>query len=140
VFAASSFYWAVGGTVGVETVGNELERRAEAREAGLVAELWAAAGLKVLAGLLALALVRPWGRALPRRLLGIAAWATGALLTLYGAANLVQHGLMEIGWADIPEGLGANAVRWHLALWDPFWLAGGLLFLAAAWAYSRNSA
>jgi hypothetical protein len=140
VFAASSFYWAVGGTVGLETVGNELERRAEAREPGMVAEVWAAAGLKILAGLLALALVRPWGRALPRRLLVIGSWATGSLLTLYGAANLIQHGLMEIGVAGVPDDLGETAVTWHLVLWDPFWLLGGLLFLAAARVYTRTSA
>jgi hypothetical protein len=54
------------------------------------------------------------------------------LLTLYGAANLVQHGLMEAGIVDTPDGLGSDAVTWHLALWDPWWLLGGILFLLAA--------
>jgi hypothetical protein len=40
--------------------------------------------LKVAGALLALALVRPWGRAIPRRLLGGAAWAVSAVLTAYG--------------------------------------------------------
>jgi Protein of unknown function (DUF3995) len=120
-------------------VGAEIERRAEAREPELVAELWVAAGLKLLAGLLALALVRPWGRAVPRRLLVVVSWGTGALLALYGAANLVQHGLMEIGVSDVPGDLGETAVHWHLALWDPVWLLGGILFLAAAWTFTRTS-
>jgi hypothetical protein len=30
-------------------------------------------------------------------------------------------------------------VTWHLALWDPFWLLGGVLFLAAGRAYQRSA-
>jgi hypothetical protein len=94
--------------------------------------VWATAALKALAGLLALALVRPWGRWFSRRLLGAAAWATGLLLTLYGVANLVDHGRMVAGLRDTPAVLGEQAARWHLLLWDPVWLLGGILFLAAA--------
>jgi hypothetical protein len=137
-FAAMSFYWAAGGTVGAETLGNEIERLAEERDSGFVAELWVTAFLKVLGGLLALALARPRWDVLPARALGIAGWIAGGLITLYGAGNLIQHGLMEAGAVGTPDDLGSEAVTWHLALWDPWWLLGGILFLLAAREYARR--
>src|SRR6185312_12467666 len=105
-----------------------------------VAILWCTGILKVLAGLLALALVRPWGRLVPRRLLLGAAWIACAIMAGYeGAASGIQHTLMAIGVIGTPAGLGETALRWHLALWDPWWLLGGLLFGAAAWFSSRQS-
>ena len=95
--------------------------------------------LKVLAGLVALALVRPWGEAIPRRILLVAAWGAATLLLLYAAANFVDHGLMEAGVRNIPAALGRDALRWHLLLWDPWWLLGGILFAGAAWQYTRES-
>ncbi len=132
VFAAMSFYWAAGGTAGVETLGNEIERLSEERDSGFVAEVWATGALKVAGGLLALATLRPaWGY-ISGRALRIAVWVAGGLLTLYGAANLIQHGLMKAGAVDTPSGLGSEAATWHLVLWDPWWLLGGILFLLAA--------
>jgi hypothetical protein len=132
VFAAMSFYWAAGGTAGVETLGNEIERLSEERDPGFVAEVWATGILKLAGGLLALATLRPaWGY-IRGRALRIAVWLAGCLLTLYGAANLIQHGLMKAGAVDTPAGLGSEAATWHLVLWDPWWLLGGTLFLLAA--------
>ncbi len=74
LYAAVSFYWAGGGTAGLSTIGGELEELGRAREPALIAAVWAVGVLKALAGLLALALVRPWGRAFPRRMLLAAAW------------------------------------------------------------------
>jgi hypothetical protein len=71
--AVPSFYWTLGGTVGLATVGGAIEELARTRDAGGVALAMGTSILKVAGGLLALALVRPWGRALPRRLpLGVA--------------------------------------------------------------------
>ncbi len=126
-----SLYWAAGGLVGSETLGVEIDRLAHRRDATFVGELWAAFALKIVAATLALALVQPWGRRLPRRLLLVLGWATGAGVTLYAVANFVQHTLIAAGAISTPAALGTYAVPWHLALWDPFWLVGGLLFLGA---------
>ena len=56
-----SLYWAAGGLFGGATLGVEIDRLAHERDASFVAGLWAAFALK--------ALVAPWGRRLPRRLL-----------------------------------------------------------------------
>lgn len=137
-FALISLYWAVGGQVGGETLGVEIDRLADVRDASFVASLWAAFALKAVAAVLALALVQPWGRRLPRRLLVVLGAVTGAGITLYAVANLVQHALMAAGAIGTPDALGPDAVTWHLALWDPFWLLGGLLFLAATRAFQQG--
>jgi Protein of unknown function (DUF3995) len=137
VFAAMSFFWAAGGTLGLDTLGNEIEREARARDPDTIAVVWVTGFLKVLGAVLALALVMPWGRRLPRRLLLIAAWAVGLGLLAYALANFVQHGLMKAGAIDTPEALGSAATTWHLAFWDPFWLLGGVLFTLAARQYGR---
>jgi uncharacterized protein DUF3995 len=139
VFALMSLYWAAGGQVGGETLGVEIERLGRERDPGFVATLWVTSALKGVAAVLALALVEPWGRRLPRRLLLWLGWATGGGITLYAAANFVDHGLMATGAIATPSGLGDSAVTWHLALWDPFWLLGGVLFLAAGRAYQRSA-
>lgn len=132
LFAATSFYWAAGGTLGAATIGPALAGLALARDPELVAVLWATGALKAVGGLVALALVQPWGRYLPRWLPLAAAWAGGALAILYGVATMAQHGLMVAGVIATPEGLGEAAARWHLLFWDPWWLLGGILFLVAA--------
>jgi Protein of unknown function (DUF3995) len=139
LFAAMSFFWALGGTLGLDTLGNEIEREARAREPDAIALVWVTGLLKVVGAGLALALVMPWGRRLPRRLLLPAAWAVGLLLLAYALANFVQHGLMKAEVIDTPEALGSSAATWHLVFWDPFWLLGGVLFTAAAWRYGRAS-
>jgi hypothetical protein len=135
LFALASLYWALGGQAGGETLGVEIERLARERDPALVAQLWAAFVLKALAAVLALALWQGRGGR-PVRMLS---WVVGSGLTLYGAANLVQHALMAAGAIATPDGLGEDAVPWHLALWDPVWLIGGLLFLAAAHAAPASS-
>jgi hypothetical protein len=41
---------------------------------------------------------------------------------------------------DVPDGLGEAAARWHLALWDPWWITGGVLILVAAARSGAGSA
>jgi hypothetical protein len=139
IFALMSLYWAAGGLVGSETLGVDIDRLAHERDSSFVRELWAAFTLKMVAAALALALVQPWGRRIPRRPLLVLGWATGAGITVYAVANFIQHTLMAIGAVDTPDGLGTDAVPWHLALWDPIWLLGGLLFLAATRDFQRAS-
>ena len=134
VFAAASFYWAAGGTAGEDTVGGVITRLP-----GIVALLWVTGALKVIGALLALALVRPWGRVLPRWLLLTLSWAGGVGLTAYGAIPLVVNGLMVAGVLHGPGPVDWTLMRWHVFLWDPWWLLGGLLFVAAAWSYQRRT-
>jgi hypothetical protein len=81
-----------GGTAGLDTVGGAIEQLGRSRDpAGVVLGIGAGV-LKVAGALLALALVRPWDRAIPRRLLLGAAWAASAVLTAYGGLLVAVGG------------------------------------------------
>jgi hypothetical protein len=137
--AIPSFYWAAGGTSGLDTVGGAIEELARARDPAGVALGVGAGVLKVAGAVLALALVRAWGRRVPRRLLSGVAWAASAVLTLYGAL-LVAVGALVLAGVIRPAGpVDRTALRWHVLLWDLWFLIWGLLLGVAAWHYGRQS-
>jgi hypothetical protein len=138
LFAAMSFYWALGGRIGLDTIGDAITRPALAGDPTILAIVWITGALKVVAGVVALALVRPWGRTIPRWTPLLAGWGASALFLVYGAANLVQDTLIVAGAIATPAGLGATAARWHLFFWDPWWLLGGVFFALATRSFSRH--
>lgn len=58
VFAAMSFYWASGGMLRIETLGREMAAMAQRRDPDIIVAAWVTGAMKVVAGLLALALLR----------------------------------------------------------------------------------
>ncbi|MGH2531536.1 MAG: DUF3995 domain-containing protein [Thermomicrobiales bacterium] len=133
VFATISFYWALGGTIGIDTLANTIQEDARARDAEFLVLVW------LTGGLMALALARPWGRRIPRRLVLIAAWGGGIFVILYEGASWIEAALMGAGVIDFPASLGADAVRWNLLLWRPWWVVGGVLFLLTARDFGRRT-
>jgi hypothetical protein len=134
-YAVVSLYWAAGGTAGLNTVGGVAEKMARSGGAAAVAVIAATVLLKTLGGLLALAMVRPWGQRLPGRGVGIAGLAGSAVLILYGAAEVTGEALAETGAIRPSASADWTALRWHLGLWDPWFLAWGLLLAIATWGY-----
>jgi hypothetical protein len=141
LFAAQSLYHAAGGRAGLGTsFSPEITRLALERVPWFVALLWVVFALKVVAGMLALALVRPWGGALPRPLLLVLAWGAGVLLAWHGGLFVVGGALALGGAVPAPEDPTLRAVlRWYVFVWGPWFLLGGALFAAAALSYLRRS-
>ena len=141
VFAAMSFYWAAGGTIGIETQAEPIQSAARNPDARFVALLWATGMLKVAGAVVALALVQRWGRIIPRRMLLAAGWIAGVGMLLYGGVNFVVGAVVALLRAiDVLETPADTAAFWwHLLLWDPWWMVGGVLFSLAAWTYQRRS-
>ena len=137
--AVPSFYWALGGTAALDTVGGTLEELGRARDPRGVALGVGAGLLKVAGGLLALALARPWGRALPRWLLLGAAWTASTVLTGYGGLLVAVGALVLTGVINPSGPVDRTALRWHVMLWDSWFLVWGLLLGVAAWHYGRQS-
>jgi hypothetical protein len=138
LYAAVSFYWALGGTAGLDTLGGSLEERARTRDPAGLALGWASGILKAAGGVLALALVSPWGRVLPRRLLLAAAWAASAVLTLYGGLLVAVGALVLAGVVDPSGPVDRTALRWHVLVWDLWFLVWGVLLGMAAWQGRRR--
>ncbi len=135
VYAVVSFYWALGGRAGVGTLGGRLE---ELARDGDPAVLWLAgvAGvLKVGGAVVALALVRPWGRVVPRGLLLVAAWAGAVVLVGYGGLYVGGGALVLGGVVEAPGGEDRAALWWHVLVWDLWFLVWGVLLGVAAWRF-----
>ena len=124
LFAVPHVHWAAGGTAGLPN-GEPLR--------GPVAAINVVAiGLSGLAAILALALVRPWGAAVPRWLLLAGAWTACALLGLRGAGGLAQAMIEDGAWSD--EGSDALVIGF-----EALFLLGGILFGLAANEYARST-
>jgi hypothetical protein len=137
LFAAVSLYWAAGGTAGLDTLGGTIEERVRAGDPVIMRANWAAVVLKTLGGVLALALVQPWGRRLPRWMVLSAAWAGAAVLVLYGTLQTTAVALVALGVVEASDPIEPEALRWRLFLWEPWFLLWGLLLAAAAWHFTR---
>ena len=135
LFALMSFYWALGGELGVKTLGSGIQSLAD--DPGFVAVVWLTGVAKVVGGLFALTLVYPWARWLSPRWKLILAWVGGAGLALYGGVQLIIEGMVLGGAMKVSGPVDWEGLRWHVWLWDPWWLLGGVLFLLAAWQYQR---
>ncbi|MFF2075040.1 DUF3995 domain-containing protein [Kitasatospora sp. NPDC058162] len=131
--AAFSFvhlYWLVGGRIGLpdglSVTGNTPL---------LVIDILAIPGCAV-AAVLALAIVRPWGVRLPARLLSIALWGITAVLLVHPLPSVPD-------WLALAAGSRTTADfdamgRFATFLYEPFFLAGGLLFGLAALGRHRR--
>ena len=119
VFILPHACWAAGGSAGLED---------EPIEGTLAVINYAAIVLSVVSAVLALALVRPWGASVPRRLLLVGAWGACLLLSLRGGAGLIQDVAIVVGGSD-------EDVPAVILVFEPLFLLGGILFGLAARQY-----
>ncbi len=132
LFAALSFFWAAGGRTGLHPL--ELEV-APGNAVWIVINLGAGI-IKGLIGLFALALVHVWGQIVPRKLLRAGTWVLGGGMFLYGSLGLVSDVLHLTGTIGDPA--NGKWFFWYLVLWDPWWVLGGVLYIAVVW-FTRRS-
>ena len=138
-YALVSLYWAVGGHRLVSTVGGYVEQFARQGGAVPVLAALAAAAAKVAGSLLALALVRPWGRVIPRRWLLAGSTAASVLLVGYGGLNVLAGALVLAGVIHPGGGVDRTALRWHVGVWDLWFLVWGILLALATVSYRRRT-
>lgn len=132
LFAALSFFWAAGGRTGLHPF--ELEV-APGDSIWIVINLGAGI-IKIVIGLIALALVQSWGRIIPRKLLRASVWVLGAGMVVYGGLGLISDVLHLTGVISAPA--NGKWFFWYLVLWDPWWVLGGILYIIAAWLTRRK--
>jgi hypothetical protein len=139
-YAAVSLYWAVGGQALVSTIGGAVEQFAHRGGALAVLAALAVTAAKVAGGLLALALVRPWGRAIRRRWLLLSSAAVSVLLVVYGGVNVLAGGLVLAGIIHPGGHTDRTALRWHVGVWDLWFLVWGIFLTLATIGYRRRTA
>jgi hypothetical protein len=135
--AAVSLYWIVGGTSLLDTVGGAIEDLARERSIGALALGTTTVLLKVAAGILALALVHGTVVRRRRRFVLLANGVASAILCVWGGANVVVGALVLGGVITPSAGVDRHALRWHVFLWDMWFLVWGLA-LAVAVAAARR--
>ncbi len=134
-----SLYWTLGGTYLLNTVGGSID--SIAGNGGMLAiALGASASVaKIIIGLLALALVRPLGNLFPRRFLVASAVTVSAVLIIYGGL-LVIVGALVLLYIIHPTGnVDWIALRWHVLVWDMWFLVWGILLAIAVVFYRRQT-
>src|SRR5262245_12090853 len=136
--AAVSLYWTLGGTAMLDTLGGTFERLARDRSAAALALGMAVIAVKVAAGLLALALVRPWGAHLGRGLLLLPSVVGSVILVVYGGAQVLVGGLVLADVITPSEPADEHALRWHVFVWDLWFLLWGVALGIAAWRFAHE--
>lgn len=125
IFAVFHIVWAAGWYVGLDP----------AAAAAAFAVPWKLAYDLVVAAMclvavpVALALAMPWGRRVPRRLLGALAWTGTSLLVLRAVASLIQAAYLFF----------RGRFSFHdMGVWEPWFYLGAVLFGTNLWRYSRR--
>ncbi|MGP3988877.1 DUF3995 domain-containing protein [Streptomyces sp. 3N207] len=134
-FAGLHFYWAVGGDVGLSISAGPL-----ATERPLwfvVAGLWGVGALCLLGALLAWLLAGSRLRGVPALLARWLGWGVSALLLARGIGIEV---LLLTSTTPPDASVSAGQRAWTLALWNPWFIAGGLAFGLAALRSRRHTA
>jgi hypothetical protein len=107
----------------------------------------------VVGALVALALTQPWGQQIPRWVMLLFTWVGGGLLTLHALYGIIVHGLPAAGivtWTQVQRWAGApvismsdesikELIREGMRIWNPWFLLGGISYLAVAWYASRRA-
>jgi hypothetical protein len=91
--------------------------------------------VKVTGGLLALALVQPWGTRVGRRLLLVSAAVGSAGLAVYGGVLVLVGGLVLADLITPSAAVDEHALRWHVFVWDLWFLVWGMALGLAVWRY-----
>jgi hypothetical protein len=137
--AAVSLFWTVGGTWLLDTVGGAIEDLARDRSAPAIALGIVTIMLKATAGVLALALARPWGSHLGRRLLLSANTFASVGLIFWGGINVAIGSLVLAGVIEPAEDVDEHALRWHVFVWDLWFLLWGLALAIAIARFRRRA-
>jgi Protein of unknown function (DUF3995) len=121
--AAVTAFWLLGGTLGLDTVGGEIEEQARERSAAALAVLALTLPAKLAAGGLALALAD--SRTRSKRAVIILGLVGGVGLALYGGVLVIAGALALAGVGD-SAGRDEYALRWHVFFWDLWFFVWGI--------------
>lgn len=126
--AIPSAYWAFGGTLLLETVGQWAAQAAGEGSLAVTAGLLALAAAKLAAAWVPL--LAQTGRIPGRRFWRILAWLGGPALLVYGSTNALVGSAVLAGWID-SEVVDRQAMMGHAYIWGPHFALWGLALTVA---------
>lgn len=131
LYAAVSVYWGLGGTWLLDTVGGSLAKLGRAHSADVIAVVWGAAALKLIAAVLPLLAVHHRGSSRRDHGLSVLAWIAAGVLIVYGLVLTAAGLMVQTDVIHASSTADHRALAWHAYLWDPWFLLWGLLIAAA---------
>ncbi|MFG6147608.1 DUF3995 domain-containing protein [Halobacillus sp. B23F22_1] len=129
LFAAMSFYWAAGGRVGVKSVGGEISHKVLNGEQDIIAIVWLTGFGKLGGAIILLLMLKKWRHVKINKILSSLTIVAGVFMLLYGLVNFITISLAGLHVLEFD--LSPFALKWRLIFWEPFWMAGGVLYLMA---------
>ncbi|MBY7144784.1 DUF3995 domain-containing protein [Virgibacillus sp. NKC19-3] len=126
IFAGMSFYWAMGGMLGVRSLGGSIYEMSLNPELSFVIMIWITGFIKLFGATVLLMLLVQWRKPLITRMLYYVTKFSGVFLFLYGFLNFITIALSVFHILDFD--LDSYATFWRLTFWEPFWMAGGAFY------------
>lgn len=129
IFALMSFYWAAGGMIGVKSLGGVIYQKAIERDPSFITVVWVTGVIKLAGAVVLLLLLNMRPNTRVKKLLSQFCITAGILMMLYGVGNFITISLAGLNVLNFD--LSAYAMTWRLIFWEPFWVAGGILYFLA---------
>lgn len=129
VFAGMSFYWAMGGLLGLKSLGGSIYEMSQDPSPSFVTIVWLTGFLKLLGLILLSLLLVQWNKQIMSGLLYYATRIAGVFLFLYGLLNFITITMSALGILEFD--LDSYATFWRLVFWEPFWMVGGVFYFFA---------
>ncbi|SER01618.1 DUF3995 domain-containing protein [Piscibacillus halophilus] len=133
IFAGMSFYWAMGGMLGVKSLGGTIYEMSLNPDHSFITIVWLTGFIKLLGVILLLMLLIHWKKTIISETLYYVTKVVGILLFLYGLLNFITISLSVFGILDF--NLDSYATFWRLIFWEPFWMIGGVFYFLAVKKY-----
>ncbi|WP_080875891.1 DUF3995 domain-containing protein [Oceanobacillus timonensis] len=130
LFAGISFYWALGGMFGVQSLGGAIYEMSLDPEPSFILIVWLTGFVKLLGALLLLLLLVSWQNTRISTVLYYLTKIAGVGLFVYGLLNVITISLSAFAILDMD--LETHAIFWRLVFWEPFWMFGGICYFASA--------
>lgn len=136
LFALMSFYWAMGGMIGIRSLGGVIYEIALARDPEFIPIVWLTGWIKIWGAIFLLLLFKKWSSRGVNLVLYWVVVLGGACLFIYGALNFATISLAALGWLEME--LDSYAIKMRLLFWEPFWMLGGVLYLLSARTFGSS--
>ncbi|QGH32876.1 DUF3995 domain-containing protein [Gracilibacillus salitolerans] len=126
LFAGMSFYWAMGGLLGVRSLGGSIYEMSLNPEPSFIVIIWLTGVFKLFGFVLLLMVLIKWHNITITKILYYLTKIAGVALFLYGLLNFITITLSAFDVLDFD--LDSYATFWRLVFWEPFWMLGGIFY------------